>query len=143
MVVGYATAYAISAYHHWSCDFESRSGDVYSIQHYVIKLVNELRLLGGFLLALRFPPPITKGPQQLPSCMQISESNVVLRCPLWSMLTFLTVALHRSGTRRGTTMCWPVTVHNIYLSSQCYYTTRVWCIVFCFRIYLSTWSSEM
>ena len=78
MVVGYTTAYAISAYHHWSYDFESRSGEVYSIQKYVIKVVNELRLLGGFLLALRFPPPITKVPQQLTICMQISESNVIL-----------------------------------------------------------------
>ena len=30
-------------------------GDVYSIQHYVIKFVSDLRQLGGFL---RFPPPI-------------------------------------------------------------------------------------
>jgi len=33
-------------------------GEVYSIQHYVIKFVNDLRLLGGFLRVLRFPPPI-------------------------------------------------------------------------------------
>jgi len=26
MVVGFTTTYAISAYHHWSCEFESRSG---------------------------------------------------------------------------------------------------------------------
>ena len=29
--------YSISAYHHWSCEFESCSGEVYLIQHYVIK----------------------------------------------------------------------------------------------------------
>ena len=46
MVVEFATTHAISAYHHWSCEFESRSGEVYSIQHYVMKWV------------LRFPPPI-------------------------------------------------------------------------------------
>jgi hypothetical protein len=28
--------------------FESRSGDVYSIQHYVIKFVSDLRQVGGF-----------------------------------------------------------------------------------------------
>jgi len=33
-------------------------GEVYSIQHYVIKFVSGLRQVGGFLLALRFPPPI-------------------------------------------------------------------------------------
>jgi hypothetical protein len=37
------------------CEFESRSGDVYSIQHYVIKLASNLQQVGGFLW---FPPPI-------------------------------------------------------------------------------------
>ena len=55
MVVGFTTTYAISAYHHWCCEFESRSGwDV----HYVIKIVSDLRQIGGFLRVLRFPPPI-------------------------------------------------------------------------------------
>ena len=31
------------------------SGEVYSIQHYVIKYDNDLQQVGGFL---RFPPPI-------------------------------------------------------------------------------------
>jgi hypothetical protein len=33
-------------------------GEVYSIQHYVIKFVSDLRQIGGFLLVLRFPPSI-------------------------------------------------------------------------------------
>jgi len=33
MVVGFATTYTISAYHHWCCKFESRSGR--GLQHYV------------------------------------------------------------------------------------------------------------
>jgi hypothetical protein len=32
--------------------------EVYSIQHYVIKFVSDLRQVGGFLWVLRFPPPI-------------------------------------------------------------------------------------
>jgi hypothetical protein len=32
--------------------------EVYSIQHYVIKFVSDLRQVGGFLRVLRFPPPI-------------------------------------------------------------------------------------
>jgi hypothetical protein len=32
-------------------------GEVYSIQHYVIKFVSDLRKVGGFLWMLRFPPP--------------------------------------------------------------------------------------
>ena len=50
MVVGSTTTYAISAYNHQRCAFEFRSGEVYSIQHYVIKFVSD----GGFLLLLRF-----------------------------------------------------------------------------------------
>ena len=30
-------------------------GEVYSIQHYVIKFVSDLRQIGGFLRLLRFP----------------------------------------------------------------------------------------
>jgi len=33
-------------------------GEMYSIQHYVIKFVRDLRQVGGFLRVLRFPPPI-------------------------------------------------------------------------------------
>ena len=35
MVFGITTTYVISVYHHWCCEFESRSGR--SVQHYVIK----------------------------------------------------------------------------------------------------------
>jgi hypothetical protein len=34
MVVGFITTYAISVYHRWCCEFESRSGR--GVQHYVI-----------------------------------------------------------------------------------------------------------
>jgi len=40
------------------CEFESRSGKVYSIQNFVIKFVSDLRQVGGFHRVLRFPPPI-------------------------------------------------------------------------------------
>jgi len=33
-------------------------GEMYSIQHYVIKFVSDLRQVGGFLRVLWFPPPI-------------------------------------------------------------------------------------
>jgi hypothetical protein len=58
MVVELITTYAISAYHHYRCKFESRSGEVYSIQLYVIKFGSDLRQVGGFLQVLQFPPPI-------------------------------------------------------------------------------------
>jgi hypothetical protein len=34
------------------------TNEVYSIQHYVIKFVSDLRQVGGFLRVLLFPPPI-------------------------------------------------------------------------------------
>ena len=33
-------------------------GEVYLIQHYVIKFVSDLRQISGFLWGLQFPPPI-------------------------------------------------------------------------------------
>ena len=56
MVVGFTTTYAISASHHWCCEFESRSRR--GVQHYVIKFVSDLRQDGGFLCVLWFPPII-------------------------------------------------------------------------------------
>jgi hypothetical protein len=43
LVVGFTATYAISANHHWSCEFEPLSGDVYSIEHYVIKFASDLQ----------------------------------------------------------------------------------------------------
>jgi len=48
MVVGFTTTYAISAYATDCCVFESRSV-LRGVQHYVIKFVNDLRQVGGFL----------------------------------------------------------------------------------------------
>jgi hypothetical protein len=50
--------YAISACHQLCCEFESWSGEVNSIQHYVIKFVSDLQQVDGFLRVLWFPPPI-------------------------------------------------------------------------------------
>jgi hypothetical protein len=33
-------------------------GEVYSVQHYVIKFVSDLQQVSGFLWVLWFPPPI-------------------------------------------------------------------------------------
>jgi len=33
-------------------------GEMYCIQHYVIKFVSDLRQVGGFLCVLRFPSPM-------------------------------------------------------------------------------------
>jgi hypothetical protein len=49
MIVGFITTYTISVYHHKRCEFKPRLGEVYSVQHYVIKFVSDLRQVGGFL----------------------------------------------------------------------------------------------
>ena len=49
VVIGLIATYAIGAYHHQRCQFESCSGEVYSIQYYVIKFVRDLRQVHGFL----------------------------------------------------------------------------------------------
>ena len=58
MEVGFTTIYAIRTYRRLCWEFESRSDEVYSIQHYVTKFVSDLRQVGGFLRVFRFPPPI-------------------------------------------------------------------------------------
>ena len=42
MVVRFTTTYVISAYHHWCWEFESRSGQGHSVQHYMTKFVSDL-----------------------------------------------------------------------------------------------------
>jgi hypothetical protein len=46
-----STTYEISSYH-----LESHTGGVYSIQHFVITFVSDLRQIGGFIQVFRFSP---------------------------------------------------------------------------------------
>ena len=57
MAAGFIATYAISAYHNQRCELESRTGEVYSMQHYVKQFVSDLRQVGGFLRVFRCPPP--------------------------------------------------------------------------------------
>jgi hypothetical protein len=57
MVVGFKTTYASVSFT-TEVVFESLSGEVYLIQHYVIEFVNDLRQVGDFLRVLWFSPPI-------------------------------------------------------------------------------------
>jgi hypothetical protein len=83
--------YAISAYHHLCYEFESRSG--WGVQHYVIKIVIDLRQVSGFLRVLRFPPPIKltatiyvdSGIKQHQTNKHVPDSvNTKFQCPVWS-----------------------------------------------------------
>ena len=52
MIVRFTTTYEISTYH-----LESHTSGVYSIQHFVITFVSDLRQNGGFIQVFRFSPP--------------------------------------------------------------------------------------
>ena len=59
MVVGFTTTYMQSLPITTKIVSSSLAhGKVYSIQHYVITFVSDLRQVGGFLRVFRFPPPI-------------------------------------------------------------------------------------
>jgi len=75
MVVEFTTTYAISAYHHWCCEFESRSGR--GVQHHMIKFVSDLRQVGGFLRVLRFPPPIITDLHDITEILLQVELNTI------------------------------------------------------------------
>jgi hypothetical protein len=53
MVAGFTTTYAINAHQVVSSNHDH--GEVYSIQHYVIKFVSDVQQVSGYL---RFPPLI-------------------------------------------------------------------------------------
>ena len=58
MVVGFTTTYARVPITTKFVSLNPAHGEVYSIQHYGIKFVSDLRQVSGYLWFLRFPPPI-------------------------------------------------------------------------------------
>jgi hypothetical protein len=52
-------------------------GEVYSIQHYVIKFDIDLQQVGGFLLVLRFPPPIKIDRHDITEILLIVALNTI------------------------------------------------------------------
>jgi hypothetical protein len=59
------------------CEFESRSGEVYSIYHYVIKFVSDLRQVDGFFRVFRFPPPIKTDCHDITKILLIVALNTI------------------------------------------------------------------
>jgi hypothetical protein len=58
MKVGFTTNCASSASHYQYLSSNLAHGEVYLIQHFVIKFVSDLRQVDDFLLVLWFLPPI-------------------------------------------------------------------------------------
>jgi hypothetical protein len=88
--VGFITTYAINAYHHWWCEFESRSGR--GAQHYVIKFVSDLRQGGGFLCVLWFPPPIKLTATIVEILLKGALNNIILPPPRDQWMKFKTIS---------------------------------------------------
>jgi hypothetical protein len=64
-------------------------GEVYSIQHYVIKFVSDLRQVGGFLRIFRFPPTKNK-----------SDSHDITELLLNVALNIITLTVHYNTHHR-------------------------------------------
>jgi hypothetical protein len=52
-------------------------GEVYSIQHYVIKFVSDLKQVSGFLRVLLFPPPIKTDSHDITEILLKVELNTI------------------------------------------------------------------
>jgi hypothetical protein len=77
------STYAISSYHHWSCEFESRPYEEYSIQHYVCQ-----RLPAG-----RWFSPVS-------SINKIDRHEITaILLKLLSMLNTITLTLHKKNQK--------------------------------------------
>ena len=53
-------------------------GEVYSMQHYVIKFVSDLPQVGEFLLVLRLPPPIKLNHDIAEILLKVMLNNITL-----------------------------------------------------------------
>jgi hypothetical protein len=91
MVIGFINSYAISAYHHWCCEFESWLGRC--VQHYVIKFGRVLQHVGGFIRVLRFPPPIKLTPRYN---WNIVESGIKHQQTFNKQITLYHIMLYRT-----------------------------------------------
>jgi hypothetical protein len=97
IVDGFTTTYAISAYHHWCCEFESRSGQ--GVQHYVIKFVSDLRQVDGFLSS---------------GLMVFNATfNNISAILWWSVLLVKETRLQRRENHRPVASHWQTLSHNV------------------------------
>jgi hypothetical protein len=102
LVVGFTATYAISAYHHWCCQLESRSGR--GVQHHAIKFVSDLRKVGGFLGFLRFPPSIKTDRHDITEMLLKVALNTIKQ-----------TAINTTATKRSrywSYHCWKRSLHN-------------------------------
>ena len=66
-------------------------GEVYSIQHYVIKFVSDLRQVGGFLRILRFHPSIKLTTTTSEILLKVALNTITLLPPPFYTVRVLNV----------------------------------------------------
>jgi len=70
-------------------------GEVYSIQHYVIKIVSDLRQVGVFLRLLRFPPPIKTDHHDIAEILlKVALNTIKLTQPNYHSGSWFTIKLN-------------------------------------------------
>jgi len=98
MVVGFTAIYAISPITSKVVTLNPAHCEVYSIQHYVIMFVSDLRQVSGFHRVLQFPPPIKLNHHDITEILlkvalstitltQISQSTVISNIYLLHTMT--------------------------------------------------------
>ena len=93
----YTTTYEITAYRHWCCEFESRSGR--GIPHYAIKFVSDLRQTGRWFSP---GPPVSSTNKidrhditeillkvALNAIKQTNNNKTICICNILSLLMFI------------------------------------------------------
>jgi hypothetical protein len=119
MVVGFITTYAISAYHHWCCGFESRSGR--GAQHHVIKFVSDLRqvvLFPGRPVSSTSKTDLHDITEQLLK-LALSSIKQISKNKDWYARNDNNVSEWRHMSSRGLLFQWAITM-NIQLSVLVY-----------------------
>jgi hypothetical protein len=128
MVVGFTTTYAISTYHHWNCEFESHSGEVYSIQHYVIKFFSDLRQIGGFLKHFFSILCLWRNAKYSQTCIILWRSVLLVEDTRMTGENHLSVASHWKTLSHSVVSSTPRLsgIHEFFFIQDCYLS--IFCI---------------
>ena len=107
MVDGFTTTCAISTNHHWSCEFESCSWQVYLIQHFVIKFCQWLAAGGCF------SPGIPVSSTNKTDCHDIIEILLKVALNITNLIHQRMLALTFSKYKAIQTVYYPSVYHVV------------------------------
>ena len=123
----YNTKYAISAYHHWCCEFASRSGR--GVQHYVIKFVSDRSVIfsgsSGFLHKKNWPPRqnwniVESGVTHHQTNKQTIQSQIVIFPTIFSNVKSITMVYYLCSRLHN---IFNILYHTCIICNKCHITT--------------------